>query len=100
MSYLQLKHFCVNCASHFVVCTNHPLEFTLNLTYCPKCGHQGKAIRHTARVEGEIEDLVPGSSPFDGAGNRINPIYFEECEPKNYLLPTKDMSRKRLLVSC
>lgn len=97
MSYLQLKHFCVKCGSHFVVCTNHPKEFNLNRTFCPQCGQQGTSIRHTERVDGEIEDLVPGNSPFEGAGCHINPVYFEECEPKDYLLPTKDSSRRRLV---
>jgi len=98
MSYLQLKHFCVNCGSHFVVCTNHPKEFSLNRTHCPQCGKQGTSIRHTAQVDGEIEDMVPGNSPFEGAGSLINPIYFEECKPKDYLLPTKDESKRRLVA--
>lgn len=104
MSYLQLKHFCVNCSAHFVVCTHHPDLFKLNQTHCPHCGQPGTSIRHTERVDGEIEDLVPGTSPFEGAGNRINPVYFEDCEPKDYLRtddapePTaKVKSAKRLL---
>jgi len=97
MSYLQLKHFCVNCASYYVVCTNHPALFKINRTYCPQCGQPGTSIRHTERVDGDIEDLVPGTSPFEGAGNNINPIYFEDCVPKNYLLPTKAVSKARLV---
>lgn len=97
MSYLQLKHFCINCAAHFVVCTNHPNLFQLNRTYCPHCGQPGMSVRHTERVAGDISDLVPGSSPFEGAGNRINPIYFEDCEPKDFLLLTKAASKARLV---
>ena len=90
MSYLQLKHVCINCDAHFVVCTAFPENFKLNYTHCPQCGRAGTSIRHTASVEGEVEDMVPGDSPFEGVGNKVKASYFEDGDPKEFLLPDKD----------
>lgn len=99
MSYLQLKNVCLNCDAHFVVCTNFPELFELNRMYCPHCGQPGTSIRHSARVEGKIEDLIPGDSPFEGVGNRVNPAHFEDCEPKDYLRADMDTQDSESIVT-
>lgn len=72
MSYFRIKYQCLLCGSNFIICTSMPERLSINNVFCPECGTAcGALISHEERVDGEVDDEVPGSTPRTELGKNL-----------------------------
>lgn len=93
MAFHQLKHQCLFCNTAFIVYTESLGSCDINQTHCPQCGEMGTFLRHDTRLDGDIDDVVPGNSSLSQVGQHVEEQH-QDGELYAYVL--KEDVRRRI----